>query len=75
MRGYPALGFGEVTVTVHEPIPTEGRLIDDLMREAHDAIASSLHEYDYPAPAKAAPAPAAEAASPAPGAAAAKKSD
>lgn len=47
MRGFPALGFGEVTITVHDPIPTEGREIEDLMRVSHDVIASSLRDCDF----------------------------
>ena len=52
-RGFPALGFGEIIVTVHDPIPTDGREIADLMRESHDAIASSLRECDVLPPPKA----------------------
>ena len=56
-RGFPALGFGEITVTVHDPIPTAGREVDELMREAHDAIALALRPCDMLPPSKVAAEP------------------
>jgi 1-acyl-sn-glycerol-3-phosphate acyltransferase len=56
-RGFPALGFGEITVTVHDPIPTAGREVDELMREAHDAIAQALRPCDMLPPPKGAAEP------------------
>jgi 1-acyl-sn-glycerol-3-phosphate acyltransferase len=45
-RGFPGLGFGSVTMTIHKPVETKGKTMDQLMIEVHDVILSGMTKAD-----------------------------